>query len=130
MKSILPSLTFNGTALDAVHFYQEVFRDAELKILQLYDENSDMSGSVMQAALSIQGQIIRMTDSPVPTEFKFTPSMSFFIDCLTLDEADLYYRKLKHHGAILMPLDDYGNRDFFAWVQDKFGVCWQINFQQ
>lgn len=130
MKSIMPSLTFESDALNAVHFYQEIFRDAELKLLQMYDEGSDMAGKVMQAVLSIQGQMIRMNDGPIPNEFKFTPSMSFSVDCITLDEAETYYRKLKSKGAILVPLDDYGSRDYFAWVQDQFGVCWQINFHQ
>ncbi|MFD2831497.1 VOC family protein [Corticicoccus populi] len=130
MKSIIPSLTFNGNALEAVHFYQDTFRDAELKLLQMHDEESHMSGQVMQAVLSVQGQMIQLNDNQIPNEFKFTPSMSFLIDTFTLDEAENYYRKLKRNGAILVPFDDYGSRDYFGWVQDQYGVCWQINFRQ
>lgn len=128
MKSIMPSLTFNGNAHDAVRFYQEVFRDSEVKYLQMYEETSDMAGLVRLAVISIQGQFIRMSDNRIPNEFQFTPSMSYFIDCLTLDEAELYYRKLKRNGAILVSFDDYGTRDYFGWVQDQYGVCWQINY--
>lgn len=129
MKSIMPFLTFNGEAEEALEYYQEVFKEAEVKMLNRYDEDSDMAGKVLQGAISIQDQLIMVNDINASEEFKFTPSMSFLIECLTRDEIELYYRKLKKKGAIQVPLDDYGNRTFFAWVQDQFGVSWQLNFK-
>ncbi|WP_031546170.1 VOC family protein [Salinicoccus luteus] len=128
MKSITPFLTFEGRAEEAMKYYEETFKDAEIRLIQRYDStDANLEGKVMQGAIRIQDQLIMMMDSQVPHEFTFTPSMSFFIECETAQEIELYYRKLKKQGAIHMPLDEYGFSRQFAWLQDQFGVAWQLN---
>ncbi|MFC3418758.1 VOC family protein [Salinicoccus hispanicus] len=128
MKSMNPFLTFEGRAEEALDYYAETFRDAEVLLLQKYDAAAPgLEGKVAQGAIRIHDQLIRVMDSQVPHEFTFTPSMSFFIECETSQEMELYYRKLKNKGAIHMPLDDYGFSRQFAWIQDQFGVTWQLN---
>ncbi|MFB9860107.1 VOC family protein [Salinicoccus siamensis] len=128
MKSIAPFLTFQGSAEAAMRYYEETFKDAHIRMLTHYGEDTpEMAGKVMQGAIQIQGQLIMVMDSQTPAEFTFTPSMSFFIECMSSDEINLYYRKLKKKGAIHMPLDEYGFSRQFAWIQDQFGVTWQLN---
>lgn len=128
MKSITPSLTFEGRAEEAMKYYEETFKDAEIRMIRKYDDSDpELEGKVMQGAIMIQDQLIMMMDSSVPHEFTFTPSMSFYIECSTPQEIELYYRKLKKQGAIHMPLDEYGFSRQFAWLQDQFGVTWQLN---
>lgn len=131
MKSMTPFLMFEGRAEEAMNYYMEIFEDAEIRYVNKYGEESpEMEGKIMQAIIRIHDQLLMMMDSNVPHEFTFTPSMSFFIECRSMMEIENYYRKLKKNGAILMPLDEYGFSDSFGWVQDQFGVSWQLNFSR
>lgn len=128
MKSMTPFLMFEGRAEEAMDYYMETFEDAEIRYVKKYEADTpEMQGKIMQGVIRIHDQMIMMNDSNVPHEFSFTPSMSFFIECNSQPEIDRYYKKLKKKGAILMPMDDYGFSDSFAWVQDQFGVSWQLN---
>ncbi len=129
MKSFLPFLTFNGNAMEALTFYKDIFYDMEVEFLQEYGGDAPaLEGKIMQALISIEGRKIMISDSRTPEEFSFTPSMAFYIECSDMNEAELYYRKLKKGGAILVPLDEYGTGRYFAFVQDRFGLSWQLNF--
>lgn len=131
MKSMTPFLMFEGRAQEAMDYYMEIFEDAEIRYVKEYDADSpEMQGKVMQGIIRIHDQLIMMMDSNAPHEFSFTPSMSFFIECNSLPEIERYYQKLKKKGAILMPLDEYGFSDRFGWVQDQFGVSWQLNLSR
>ncbi|SDK36123.1 VOC family protein [Lacicoccus qingdaonensis] len=131
MKSLLPFLTFNGNAMEALNYYKEVFYDLDVEYLQEYGpETPELTGKIMQAVISLNGQQIMLNDSSLPEEFNFTPSMSFYIECRDLNEIELYYRKLKRNAAILVPLDEYGPGRHFAHVQDRFGLSWQLNFSK
>lgn len=131
MKSMTPFLMFQGRAQEAMDYYMEIFEDAEIRYVKEYDaETPEMQGKVMQGVIRIHDQLIMLMDSNVPHEFSFTPSMSFFIECNSMMEIEHSYQKLKKKGAILMPLDEYGFSDSFSWVQDQFGVSWQLNFSR
>jgi len=59
--------------------------------------------------------------------FAFAPSFSFYAECRLEEELDLYYAALVDRGAMPMPPDNYGFGRKFAWVNDGFGVPWQLN---
>lgn len=59
--------------------------------------------------------------------FNFTPSMSLFVDCENEEEISHLYNALSAGGAVLMPLGNYGFSPRFGWVNDRFGVSWQLN---
>jgi len=59
-------------------------------------------------------------------EFTFNPSISFFVLCETADEIEQYYKAIMKDGSELMPLDTYDISPKYAWVDDRFGISWQI----
>lgn len=66
-------------------------------------------------------------DTPVQHDFGFTPAMSIIVDCESGEEIERVYSALETGGQVLMPLDDYGFSQRFGWVNDRFGVSWQLN---
>jgi len=60
--------------------------------------------------------------------FKFNPSVSFFVVCETREETDLVWQKLVEGGSIMMPLDKYDWSEKYGWLQDRFGISWQVSF--
>ena len=67
------------------------------------------------------------SDSFVKHPFTFTPSISNFVTCSSEEELDNLYEKLNEGGQALMPLNNYGFSKKFGWVNDRFGVSWQLN---
>jgi predicted 3-demethylubiquinone-9 3-methyltransferase (glyoxalase superfamily) len=59
--------------------------------------------------------------------YKFTPAISFFVDCNTEEEIRALFKTLSENGSVLMPLAKYPFSEKFAWVTDRFGVSWQLN---
>jgi predicted 3-demethylubiquinone-9 3-methyltransferase (glyoxalase superfamily) len=53
--------------------------------------------------------------------------MSLFVDCDSVEELAHLFARLSDGGSVLMPPDDYGFSQRFAWVADRFGVSWQLN---
>jgi predicted 3-demethylubiquinone-9 3-methyltransferase (glyoxalase superfamily) len=66
-------------------------------------------------------------DSPVKHAFTFTPSMSLFVACNSESELRRLADALLEDGEVLMPLDNYGISKLFVWLNDRFGVSWQLN---
>jgi predicted 3-demethylubiquinone-9 3-methyltransferase (glyoxalase superfamily) len=66
-------------------------------------------------------------DSNVKHQFSFTPSFSIYITCDTEEEINTLYQQLMDGGQALMPLGDYGFSKRFGWLNDRFGISWQLN---
>jgi predicted 3-demethylubiquinone-9 3-methyltransferase (glyoxalase superfamily) len=59
--------------------------------------------------------------------FKINPSISFFVNCPTIEEVDTIWDKLLAGGKALMAIDKYPWSERYGWLQDKFGLTWQIS---
>jgi predicted 3-demethylubiquinone-9 3-methyltransferase (glyoxalase superfamily) len=81
----------------------------------------------MQATFTLKGQEFMCIDSNVKHEFSFTPSFSIYVACNSEDEIGTLYQKLNEGGQALMPLGNYGFSKMFGWLNDRFGVSWQLN---
>jgi predicted 3-demethylubiquinone-9 3-methyltransferase (glyoxalase superfamily) len=128
-QTIRPFLMFqDGRAEAAMTFYVSLFPDSEILDVERHGSTGPgPEGSVARARFRIGGLEIFCSDSFVRHAFDFTPSTSLFIDCASEGEIARLAAALSDGGAELMPLGDYGFSRRFAWVNDRFGVSWQIN---
>ena len=127
-QKITTFLMFEGNAEEAMTFYLSLFEDAEVISMTRYGaDGPGLEGSVQQATFSLAGQPFMCIDSPVKHDFGFTPAMSLFVRCETEAELDRLYATLAEQGTELMPLGNYGFSAKFGWVNDRFGVSWQLN---
>lgn len=122
ISSASPFLMFTGRCEEALTFYTQAMPGTRLVSL---DRNDD--GTVAMSRLDIAGLQIMANDSPPIHDFSFTPSTSIFLTADTPDSVSGLAEKLGEGGKTLMPPDNYGFSLCFAWVQDQFGVSWQIN---
>jgi predicted 3-demethylubiquinone-9 3-methyltransferase (glyoxalase superfamily) len=82
---------------------------------------------VKRAEFVLAGQRFLCIDSPIAHDFEFTPSFSIFVDCDDSAELEAKFEALAAGGEVLMPLGAYGFSAGFAWINDRFGVSWQLN---
>ncbi|MGZ5201902.1 MAG: VOC family protein [Telluria sp.] len=128
-RSVTPFLMFEGAAEQAMLFYVSLFPRSDIKHIERYGHDGPgVEGSVKRADFVVAGQDVICIDSPAHHAFTFTPSMSLFVECETEAELNAAFEKLSADGAVLMPLGDYGFSKRFGWVNDRFGVSWQLNF--
>lgn len=127
--TVTPFLMFqDGRAEEAVRRYIEVFGAGSIVYIKRYGPNQIApEGSIMQAVFEIHGQRIMLTESPIRHVFDFTPSISFFVDFASKEELDRVFEALSEGGEVMMPLNNYGFSERFAFIQDRFGISWQLN---
>ncbi len=129
MEAIAPCIWFDTQASEAADFYTAIFKNSKVNQVGTYPDDSRMpKGTVINVQFDLCGQpFVALNGGPL---FKVTPAISFYIDCETNEELDLFWSKLGEGGSILMPLDAYPFSEKFGWVQDKFGVSWQVNLSK
>jgi predicted 3-demethylubiquinone-9 3-methyltransferase (glyoxalase superfamily) len=115
MQKITPFLWFDGRAEEAANFYVSIFKNSKLGTVNRYgDHGPGPTGAVMIATFQLDGQeFIALNGGP---QFQFTPAISFVVNCETQEEVDHFWEKLSEGGKTLQ----------CGWLQDKFGVSWQI----
>ncbi len=130
-QKITPFLMFAGKAEEARRFYVSLFDGSEVLSIRRYGPNEPgAEGSVMHATFSLGGQHLMCIDSNVEHAFTFTPAISLYVTCRSVEEVDRLFERLSDGGQILMPLGEYPFAERFAWVADRFGVSWQLALQQ
>lgn len=126
--TIRPFLMFEGKAEEAMSLYVSLFPESRIETVNRYGrEGPGPEGTVQLASFTLAGQTVMCIDSPAKHVFTFTPSFSFFVDLETEEELERIAAILGKDGAVLMPLDNYGFSRKFTWLNDRFGVSWQLN---
>ncbi len=129
MSKISTCFWFNGQAEEAAKFYASLFKNSKIGKTSYYTEavaevSGQKKGSVMTVDFEIEGfQFEALNGGP---QFKMTPAISFFVNCETEKEVDTLWGKLTKGGQIMMELDKYEWSKKYGWVQDKYGVSWQL----
>ncbi|MCW9705532.1 VOC family protein [Fodinibius salsisoli] len=126
-KNISTCLWFDDQAEDVANFYVSIFENAKIlhTIPYLVETPSDKPvGSTMSVDFELEG--LRFTALNGGPLFTPNPSISFFVNCDTEEEVDRLWEKLSDGGTPLMPLDSYPFSDKYGWVQDKYGISWQV----
>ena len=131
MQRIATCLMFvgdqHGRAEEAITFYTSVFEDSRILSLDRYGPGDEAEGTVRLARFSLAGQEILGMDGGRSHSFTFTPAISLFVDVDQQQLLDQAFEKLSEGGAVLMELQEYPFSPRFGWIQDRFGVSWQLN---
>lgn len=111
---IYPCLWFDGKAREAAEFYCTVFNNSAIT-----------ADTQLVVTFKSAGQkFMCLNGGP---EFTFNPSVSFYVLYETEDEIDKVWKSLLEGGSVLMPLDKYAWSTKYGWVQDRFGISWQLS---
>ena len=115
MQKITPFLWFDGNAEEAMNFYVSIFKNSKVVSVARYGEaGPGPKGTVMSATFQLEGQdFYALNGGP---QFKFTPAISLFVNCETQQEVDELWEKLSEGGR----------KDRCGWLQDKYGLSWQV----
>jgi predicted 3-demethylubiquinone-9 3-methyltransferase (glyoxalase superfamily) len=119
MQKFTSCLWFDDNAEDAVDFYTSIFENSRILSVARYgtagaEASGRPKGTVMTISFQLDGQnFLALNGGPV---FKFSPAISFIVNCQTQDQIDNLWEKLSDGGQILQ----------CGWLTDKYGVSWQI----
>jgi len=127
-QKIVPHLWYDKEAKEAAEFYTSIFPDSKItNITTIHDTPSGDSDIV---SFEVWGQKF-MAISAGP-HFKLNPSVSFIVNFDPSREKDAgeklqeVWDKLSDGGTALMPLDKYPFSEKFGWIQDRYGLSWQL----
>lgn len=122
-QKITPHLWFDNNAKEASQFYTSIFKDSKIKNITTL--HNTPSGTVEIFTVELLGQEFTLISAgPL---FKFNPSISFLVVCRTKEEVDELWKKLTEGGGTaLMELGEYPFSEKYGWVQDKYGLSWQV----
>ena len=122
MQKIIPHLWFDKEAIEAADFYVSTFPNSKVKSTTvLHNTPSGSTDIVTFEILGLEFQAI--SAGPL---FKFNPSVSFHVTCISIAEVDEIWKKLSQGGQVLMELGAYPFSERYGWLQDKYGLSWQI----
>ena len=127
-QKIVPHLWFDREAKEAADFYCSVFPNSSIKSISTL--HNTPSGDCDVVSFTLWGYSF-MSISAGPL-FKFNPSVSFMVnfdpsqDTVARKRIDEVWDKLSAGGKVLMPLDKYPFSEHYGWIQDKYGLSWQL----
>lgn len=136
MQKITPCLWFDNNCEEAVNFYTGLFPNSKIKSIRRYPEGitegpmKGMDGKVLTALFELDGFEFQALDGG--PYFKLNPSISFMVnfdpsrDPQAAEHLDTLWTKLSKGGTALMPLGEYPFSKKYGWIQDRFGVSWQL----
>jgi predicted 3-demethylubiquinone-9 3-methyltransferase (glyoxalase superfamily) len=129
MQKIVPHLWFDKEAKEAAEFYVSAF-GGDSKVKNVTTLHNTPSGDADIVSFEIMGfPFMAISAGPL---FKFNPSISFFVnfdpsrDTNARENLDKLWEKLSAGGSALMPLQEYPFSKHYGWIQDKYGLSWQL----
>lgn len=123
MQKITPHLWFDKEAKEAAEFYASIFGEGS-KVKNVTTLSDTPSGSVDVVTFDLIGfEFMAISAGPL---FKFNPSASFHVICKTKEKVDELWKRLSEGGEALMELGEYPFSKRYGWIQDKYGLSWQL----
>lgn len=122
MEKIIPNLWYDKEAKEAAKFYVGIFDDARILDVTVIEDTP--SGDAEMLSFQLEGQLFNaISGGPF---FKLNPSISLNVACGTAEEVEKKYAALSQGGTDLMPLGEYPFSKRYAWIQDRYGLNWQL----
>lgn len=122
MQKIVPHLWYDKEAKEAALFYISLFEQS--KLLKTAVLHNTPSGDVEIVGFELAGQPFdAISAGPY---FAFNPSISLMVACYSMEEVNEKWNALSEGGEVLMPLDEYPFSKWYGWVQDRYGLSWQL----
>lgn len=122
MQKIVPHLWFDKEAKEAALFYVSLFEQSKLANVTTIENTP--SGDTELVQFELAGQ--RFSAISAGPYFRFNPSISLMVVCYSKEEVNTKWKALVQDGSELMPLDEYPFSRWYSWVQDRYGVSWQL----
>jgi predicted 3-demethylubiquinone-9 3-methyltransferase (glyoxalase superfamily) len=126
--NIIPHLWFDKEAKEAAEFYCAIFPDSRITNLTVLHDTPSGDCDVVSFELS-GSSFMAISAGPL---FTFNPSVSFIVnfdpsrDQSARQHLDELWEKLSQGGTALMPLEKYPFSERYGWIQDKYGLSWQL----
>lgn len=122
MQKIIPHLWYDKEAKEAAQFYMTLFEQSSLADVTTI--SGTPSGDSEIVSFNLAGQSF-MAISAGPY-FKFNPSVSLLVACNSVEEVDTKWQALSEGGTALMSLGEYPFSKWYGWIQDRYGLSWQL----
>ena len=133
MEAIVPYMTFNGNAAEALAFYEKAF-DGKILFQQTFGESpmgdqtsNDYKDKVMHASFQAGNLTFMVSDCMPGHPVSGGTNTSLSLHCKTVAEIDNTFAALSNGATITMPLQDTFWGAKFGMLTDKFGINWMFN---
>jgi predicted 3-demethylubiquinone-9 3-methyltransferase (glyoxalase superfamily) len=130
MQKITPHLWFDKDAEEAANFYTSIFSNSKITNITTIHDVPTPTGDCDIISFELNGQpFMAINAGPL---FKFNPSISFMVnfdpsrDKKARENLDVLWGNLSQGGTSLMPLDKYPFSEHYGWIQDQYGLSWQL----
>lgn len=125
MSKFSPCLWFDGKVEEAAEFYVNAFEQSKINKVDYYvDSEHQPKGSVLTISLTLAGQEVILLNGGL--DFSFTPAFSLFVECETEEQIDKLWETLSFNGKVLMEFGPYPFSEKYGWLEDQYGVFWQL----
>ncbi|MCX7923995.1 MAG: VOC family protein [Clostridia bacterium] len=122
MQKIVPHLWYDKEAKEAASFYISLFDQSKLLNVTVIENTPSGDSEIVSFELAGQ-QFTAISAGPY---FKFNPSISLMVACYSVEEVNSKWKALSEGGTELMPLGEYPFSKWYGWVQDRYGLSWQL----
>jgi predicted 3-demethylubiquinone-9 3-methyltransferase (glyoxalase superfamily) len=116
-----------GKAEEAMERYVSAFEDSRVVSVERFGREDEGEPGIKHARFELAGQEVVTMDSAGPHQFSFTPAISLVVEFDGEEQLDAAWTRLIDGGTVLMPLQAYEFSPKFGWLQDRFGVTWQLS---
>ena len=122
MQKIVPHLWYDKEAKEAAMFYISLFDQSKLLNVTLIENTP--SGNAESVSFELAGQQFEAISAG--PYFKFNSSISLMVACYSVEEVNTKWKSLSEGGQELMPLCEYPFSKLYGWIQDRYGLSWQL----
>ena len=122
MQKIIPHLWFDKEAVEAAKWYVSLFENSRIINVATIPDTPSGDAEIIDFQLAN----LRFSAISAGPYFTFNPSVSLMVACGTIEEVDRLHANLSSGGTELMALGEYPFSKRYAWVQDRYGLSWQL----